>query len=125
VGGGAIPLISSGYGMGSSFMLSASALANSGVHSGPVPAVLNWQMHVVLLPLAILGGLGSVVLIELVGLVRMKGELSAYSKTVLAATAWVYIVLFVLLLVVQAVESDFRTIKWIKVFASSSALAID
>jgi Trk-type K+ transport system membrane component len=55
---GTIPLISSGYGAGNSFMLSASALANSGLSIGPVPGALNWQTHLVLLPLAVLGGLG-------------------------------------------------------------------
>jgi Trk-type K+ transport system membrane component len=103
---GTIPLISSGYGAANSFMLSASALSNSGLSIGPAPGVLSWQTHLVLLPLAILGGLGSPVLMELVGLVRMKGRLSAYSKTVLAGTAWVYLVLFGLMLVMQFVEGD-------------------
>jgi hypothetical protein len=46
------------------------------------------------------------VLIELVTLLRLKGRLSAYSKTVLAGTAWIYLVLFGLMAVVQVVETD-------------------
>ena len=125
IAAGCIPLIASGYGVSNSFMLSASALANSGLHFGPVPGALNWQTHLVLLPLAVLGGLGSPVLIELIGLVRMKGGLSNYSKTVLAATAWVFLALFGLMLMVHFVETESMTGKWLKVFASSSAAAID
>src|SRR5205809_5914672 len=79
-----IPLLASGYDMANSFMLSASSVANSGLSFGAVPGVLNWQTHLVLLPLAILGGFGSPVLMELVAMLRMKGGLSNYSKTVLA-----------------------------------------
>ncbi|HEV8379885.1 MAG TPA: hypothetical protein VGP99_13625, partial [Tepidisphaeraceae bacterium] len=122
---GSIPLIASGYGVANSFMLSTSALANSGVHVGPLPGVMNWQTHLVLLPLAVLGGLGSPVLIELIGLLRMKGELSDYSKTVLTATAWVYLVLFALIAVVQFVEIESMASKWLRVLSSSSAVSID
>ena len=122
---GTIPLISSGYGAANSFMLSASALANSGLSVGAVPGVLNWQTHLVILPLAILGGLGSPVLMELVAMLRMKGGLSNYSKTVLAGTGWVYLVVFGLILVVQFVEMDSPGWNWLKVFASSSTAAVD
>src|SRR5436190_2316698 len=104
--------------MATSFMLSASSLANSGLSFGAVPGVLNWQTHLVLLPLAILGGFGSPVLMELVAMLRMKGGLSNYSKTVLAATGWIYVVLFGLLLVLQIVETESLTRKWLKIFAS-------
>jgi Trk-type K+ transport system membrane component len=122
---GSIPLIASGYGAANSFMLTTSALANSGAHFGPVPGVMNWQTHLVLLPLTVLGGLSSPVLIELVGVVRMKGGLSEYSRTVLAATAWVYVVLTGLFVVVQFVETESMGGKWLRVFASSSTAAID
>ncbi len=122
---GSIPLIASGYGVNNSFMLSASALANSGLHFGAVPAAANWQTHLVILPLAILGGLGLPVLIELMALVRMRGALSKYSRTVLSGTAWVYLGLFALLLLVQIVESESMGGKWLKAFASSSVTAID
>jgi hypothetical protein len=62
---------------------------------------------------------------ELVGLVRMKGSLSAYSKTVLAGTAWVYLVLFGLFLVLQFVETESLKDHWLKTIASSSVAAID
>jgi Trk-type K+ transport system membrane component len=125
VAAGSIPLIASNYGAANSFMLSASALANSGMHFGAVPGAMNWQTHLVLLPLAILGGLGSPVLIELVALLRMKGGLCKYSKTVLATTAWVYLVLFGLIAAMQLVESESFAGKWLKIFGSSSALSID
>src|SRR2546423_1896517 len=99
--------------------------AGRGLSIGPAPGVLNWQMHLVILPLAILGGLGSPVLMELVAMLRMKGGLSNYSKTVLAGTGWVYLVVFGLILVVQFVEMDSPGWNWLKVFASSSTAAID
>ena len=125
IAAGSIPLIASGYGATSSFMLATSALANSGAHFGPLPGVMNWQTHLVLLPLAILGGLGSPVLIELVALLRMKGQLSNYSKTVLATTAWVFLIVFGLIATMQFVETESFAGKWLKIFASSSTLSID
>jgi Trk-type K+ transport system membrane component len=125
IAAGSIPLIAAGHGATPSFMLATSALANSGAHFGPLPRLLSWQTHLVLLPLAILGGLGSPVLIELVALLRMKGRLSDYSKTVLAGTAWIYIVTFGLIAAMQFVETESFTGKLLKIFSSSSALSID
>jgi Trk-type K+ transport system membrane component len=122
---GSIPLIAANYGAANSFMLSAGALANSGIHFGAVPGVTSAPTHLVLLPLAILGGLGSPVLIELVALLRMKGGLSEYSKTVLAMTAWVYLVIFLLIAAMQFVEAESFAGKLLKIFASSSTLSID
>ena len=125
VAAGSIPLLAFGYDMGNAFMLATSALANSGMHFGSLPRLLNWQMHLVLLPLAILGGLGSPVLIELFVVIRIKGRLSEYSKTVLTMTGWIYVALFLLIVSMQLVETESVTVKWRKILSSSSALAID
>jgi Trk-type K+ transport system membrane component len=122
---GAIPLIADGHDAATAFMLSLSALGNSGLHIGPVlelPSAMHWQTHFVILPLAILGSLGLPVLMELVDVVRMKGRLSSYSITMIAGTAVVYLVVMLALVVIQYAESQG---KGVKTFAASSVLAID
>jgi Trk-type K+ transport system membrane component len=125
VAGGSIPLLAKGHELGDAFMLSASAFGNSGLFFGGVPSALSWQTHFVILPLAILGSLGLPVLMELVGLVRMKGRPSRYSITMLGATAITYLILLGSLLVIQLVEGEHLKVKGVKVLASSSVLAVD
>jgi trk system potassium uptake protein TrkH len=133
---GCIPLIAGGLDATAAFMLSASALANSGLYFGAVPSGLNWQTHLVLMPLAILGSLGLPVLMELTALLRMKGRLSQYSRTMLGASAWIYLLMFAALVIIQVAEirpaegglpSESETIKGreVKILASSSVMAID
>src|SRR5437762_5599383 len=122
---GSIPLIAAGHDVYNAFMLSASALANSGLHFGPVPNVMSWQTHLVLLPLAVLGSLGLPVLMELMGLLRMRGRLSAYSRTILAGHGWVYLVGFVAMVFAQWMEMERMEGQGLKVMAVSSVAAIN
>lgn len=70
-----------------SIFQTASAFGNSGLYLGILPSIKAWQTHVVLLPLAVLGGLGLPVLMELFG----KGKLSDYSCRVIRLTAGFYL----------------------------------
>jgi trk system potassium uptake protein TrkH len=73
-------------------MLALSALSNSGLSLGPLPAGSDLSVHAVLMPLAFLGGLGVPVALELLDLLLIGRRLSAYSRTVLAMAAVVYLV---------------------------------
>jgi trk system potassium uptake protein TrkH len=84
-------------------LLAASAFGNSGLSSGRVPGVLEWETHVVLLPLAFAGALGLPVLMELFDRVTGGRRLSTHSRTVLVLAAGFYLFGFVLLAALQAV----------------------
>jgi len=100
---------------------SASAFANSGVCIGQPPGPASWQTQVVMLPLAVLGGLGLPVLMELGDALRARRPLSRHSTVVLVMTAAVYLVAVVW----------FGVLRWAagsggwEAMASSSAVAIN
>jgi trk system potassium uptake protein TrkH len=73
--------------------LGLSAFANSGLHFGDLPSVYSWQAQGVVGPLAVLGGLGLPVVMEVFDRVMGKRrELSFYSRTVLGMTGGIYVV---------------------------------
>jgi trk system potassium uptake protein TrkH len=99
--GGAIVLVASGAQQTpggpnpilDAFLKAASAVANSGVSWGPAPRVDAKTTHLVLLPLAVAGGLGLPVLLDLYD--RVFGRtpaLSFHTKLVLTLTAAAYVV---------------------------------
>src|SRR5204863_228189 len=69
------------------WMLSASALGNSGLDLGGLPAVASWRSQFILLPLAALGGLGLAVIIDLWDATKPGRALSRHTITLLAASA--------------------------------------
>lgn len=103
---GMLPLIEAGHTPLEAMMLAASAFANSGVFLGALPGAVNWQTHVVILPLAVLGGLGLPVLMEMWDAMRGRGGLSFHSRTVLKLTAYVYLATFFLFLAMQTLRLD-------------------
>jgi Trk-type K+ transport system membrane component len=102
---GSIPLIASGrWTVLQAFFLSASAFGNSGLYLGPnPPGSFDWATHLVLLPLAVVGGLGLPVLMELGDslLRRRRAALSVHTRTVLHLGAWLYLLPLLLILFVQ------------------------
>src|SRR5205814_1612089 len=62
---GTVLLLEPGQSVGMSFFNAASAFGNSGLYMGTLPGVGDWRTHVMLLPLAALGGIGVPVLIDL------------------------------------------------------------
>lgn len=95
--------LSPDHGFIPALLLSASAFGNSGLFSGRVPGVLDWETHVVLLPLAFAGALGLPVLMELFDRVTGGRRLSAHSRTVLVLAAGFYLLGLVLLALLQTV----------------------
>ena len=102
---GAIPLIAAGrWTVLQAFFLSASAFGNSGLFLGAAPpGLLDWATHFVLLPLAVVGGLGLPVLMELGDRLfsRRRAPLSAHTRTVLHLAAWLYLLPLLLILFFQ------------------------
>lgn len=74
-------------------LLACSALGNVGLAASALPAVDQWQTHAVLLPLAVLGGLGSPIWLNVWDrLVGRSRRLSNYSTIVLTVTAAIYLI---------------------------------
>jgi Trk-type K+ transport system membrane component len=81
---------------------SAAAFGNSGVHTGRPWPVASWRAHLCYVPLAMLGGMGLPVLMELYDrAVSRAASLSAHARTVLALSAGLYLAGFVMLLSVR------------------------
>jgi trk system potassium uptake protein TrkH len=99
-----------------------SAFGNSGVWMGRFPQILDRQTHVVLLPLAFLGGLGIPVLMDLFDAARRKRPLSNHTLAVLQLSALVYLVGVALCFVLRW-PAD--TTAAMSVLASSSEAAIN
>jgi len=112
------------------FFLAVSGFGNCGLTSAGLPEAMGWQTHLVLMPLAIFGGIGVPAVMEVWGFLRGKvGEsrrhedtkvrqdravgLSVYTRTVIGMTAGIYLVFLVLFLVLQweaLWSSQWRTI---------------
>ncbi len=78
--------------------LAGSSFGNCGQYVANFPKPSNILVHAVILPLSILGGLGLPVLMELWCAVTFRARLSTHSKTVLSASAWLYVIGLVLIL---------------------------
>ena len=98
---GALPLLERDRTALEALLLSASALGNSGLYIGVLPALTSWQTHLILLPLAVIGGLGLPALMELHEWILHRRVLSFYGRTVLWLTAALYLGGFLLLLVLR------------------------
>jgi trk system potassium uptake protein TrkH len=78
--------------------LAGSSFGNCGQYVANLPKPSNFPVHAVILPLSILGGLGLPVLMELWCAITFRAKLSTHSKTVVSASAWLYVIGLVLIL---------------------------
>jgi trk system potassium uptake protein TrkH len=76
--------------------LAGSSFGNCGQYVSNFPKPI--LIHAIVLPFSILGGLGLPVLMELWCAIVFRAKMSLHSKTVLAATAWLYILGLLLIL---------------------------
>ena len=76
---GAAALLGGGRGLFDALLQSASAFGNSGLYSGTLSGARGWPTHVILLPLALFGGLGLTVLMELYDWVVRRRPLSRHA----------------------------------------------
>lgn len=112
-----------------------SAFANSGTFLGTLHKITDWQTLGMLMPLALLGGVGLPVLMQLYDLLLHKKPISAHSATVLNMTIGLYLACFVLFLIMQLnatpwtiSSGDWLKDNWSKlqdVIASSSVAAVN
>jgi trk system potassium uptake protein TrkH len=84
-----------------SMFLAGSSFGNCGQYVADPSRVSTELVHAIILPLSILGGLGLPVLMELWCAIVFRAKLSVHSKTVLAASAWLYVIGLVLVLVLS------------------------
>ncbi|MCC7350546.1 MAG: hypothetical protein IT446_08265 [Phycisphaerales bacterium] len=71
-------------------MLGVGALGNSGLVLSAAPTVGDWRLHAILLPLAVAGGVGVVVWVELFQWIKGR-PISRHSRTILFMSALVYL----------------------------------
>jgi trk system potassium uptake protein TrkH len=95
-----------------------SAFGNSGVWIGGLPNAMQPTTHLFYLPLAIVGGLGVPVLLEIGASIRGKRKLAAHSWTVLVTSAVLYLVGVIALL---CVDGGVRSVN----LARASAISIN
>jgi trk system potassium uptake protein TrkH len=109
----------------------ASAFGNSGMALGNPFELTAWQTHLIVLPMALLGGLGITVLMELGGLLTKGNALSRHALMVLAMSALLYAGgMFVLILLhwiaahwVLSSDGSAGTLAWGSMLAINSRTA--
>lgn len=122
---GTIGGVVSGYGFGESLYLAISAFGNGGAVLERSPGAAEAITHLVLLPLAVLGGLGITVLLELVERLRGRTRLSRHAWVVLVGLAGVYVGGFVVLLVLRWPGEAASAERWREVLISCAAMSIN
>jgi len=106
--------------------LAASAFGNCGLYLGNLPGSSNVLVHAVILPLSILGGLGLPVLMEIWCALVFRANFSAHSKTVIAASAWLYVTGLLLILALNQAGHGWPTLSGVRdQLPSASVLAIE
>jgi trk system potassium uptake protein TrkH len=127
--GGAVVLMNDQPSAGHALMLSLSALGNCGLTLGTLPGIMEARTHLVLLPLAVVGGMGVPVLMEIVDRTfRRTGRLSEHSRAVLLATGGLYLLLLGAFLLAQAhgaIQAGNWALNWRQSLASSATTAIN
>lgn len=125
LGGAAV--LAADQGLISALLQSASAFGNSGLYSGRLPGVLDWEAHAVLLPLAFAGTLGLPVLMELFDRLTGGRRLSTHSRTVLSLAAGFYLLGFLLIALLHGTRpsSNPGAGDWRHTLALASAFSID
>ena len=104
----------------------ACAFGNSGLYTGTLPTVFSPTTFLVLLPLAVLGGLGLPVLMELGDRLFGGAPLSKNSLVVIGASAIVYLLGFAALALAQTpIASGAGWPAWRSTLASCSVAALN
>lgn len=89
---GTLALLGGGRDAFASLFLCVSAFGNSGLHVGALPDVDGARTHAVLMPLALLGGLGIPVVLSIGVAFRRRGQAPPYVRLALALWAGSYLV---------------------------------
>lgn len=78
-------------------LLAISSLGNSGLYIGTLPGIAQWQTHLVLMPLALIGGFGAPVMLDLRYRITRKQPISDFTRVVLSMTAALYLASVILI----------------------------
>lgn len=108
--------------------LAVSAFGNCGLTAGSLGGVENWEVHAILLPLAVIGGMGLPVLMELFDRATGLKQLSTHTRVVVLTTAVLYLaatLVFVLLQRPGAAAAAGRAADWREALVSSSSVAVN
>ena len=106
--------------------LAASAFGNCGLYLGDLPGSSNVLVHAVILPLSVLGGLGLPVLMEIWCALVFRAKFSTHSRTVIGASAWLYVTGLVLILALNLAGHGWPTLAGVRdQLPSASVLAIE
>ncbi len=103
----------------------AAAFANCGLVLGDAPAVGSAAAQLLLLPLAVIGGLGVVVVLELLDWARGQGTPGQHSRTALTLTAAVYLLGLALFMALRLMGPGSAMESGSAAWIGSSAAAID
>ncbi|WP_428938391.1 hypothetical protein [Fontivita pretiosa] len=98
---GASLLLRQGTDMRQAIFHAASAISNAGLILGDSPGVYEWRTHVVLLPLAVVGGLGVAVLLDLGASIVEKRPIHPHTLAALACMAGAYLLGLALIVVLE------------------------
>jgi trk system potassium uptake protein TrkH len=123
--GGSAVIIGHGRTLFDAILQSAAAFANCGIATGPVGTVLDPSTYL-LAALAVLGGLGLPMLMELYDALWGLRKLSPHTRTVVKFSAGIYLAGFALLFLFQCpMERGVGWAIWRQAIASSSIEAIN
>jgi trk system potassium uptake protein TrkH len=98
---GAAALLGPGVSMAPAIFQAASAFANAGHVIGATPTYTDWRTHVILLPLASVGGLGIPVIIDLLASLTARRRPHAHSIVVLFMSAAIYLIAIGLIAMIE------------------------
>jgi trk system potassium uptake protein len=106
---GATILIGPGVDLSTAVFQAASAFGNVGLTMGPAPSFGDWTTYVILLPLALLGGLGIPVLLDLFTAIPARRRPHPHTVWAITLSAAVFLAGSALVFVIETVsETPFR-----------------
>jgi Trk-type K+ transport system membrane component len=103
---GAGGLLRVGTGNWPAIFQAASAFGNDGHFIGELPGWMDWRMHLILLPLGLLGGLGILVVMEIMAALFGRRRLHPYTIAVLAMTAAIYLIGVIVVATIQWLDGS-------------------
>jgi trk system potassium uptake protein TrkH len=103
---GAGGLIRPGTGDWPAIFQAASAFGNDGHFIGDLPGWMDWRMHLILLPLGLVGGLGILIVMDIAAAIVQSRRLHPYTLAVLAMTAMVYLAGLIIIAAMQWLDGS-------------------
>jgi trk system potassium uptake protein TrkH len=103
---GATALMRQGVEVAAATFQAASAFGNSGLVLGRLCTTLDWRTHVIVLPLALLGGLGIPVLMDVGSSITQLRRPHSHTIAVLSSTAGIYLMGVMLIVLLECIAGS-------------------